>query len=103
MDAGRWVRKVIDQGVAAIHVAGPMDSVDRTVNTLAEEMLAEGSNDLLLNMDNVSYLTSAGVSCIVGLVKKVQARKCCLRIRGLTEDMLQLLRLARLDNLVVVQ
>ncbi len=88
------------EGVASIEIGGPFDASDPEVIAFAEEILAEGTKNIVLDFGKVTYLTSPGISCVVKVLKKVQSLKGSLTVRGATGDMLDLFRLAKLEKLV---
>jgi anti-anti-sigma factor len=84
----------------SIEIHGPFDMIDGQVDILSKEILDEGKTKLVLDLHRVPYMTSSGIACIVKVLKKVQAANAVLYILGATEDMVELLTLARLEKYI---
>jgi anti-anti-sigma factor len=96
----RRVRRGLLENTDTIEIAGPFDANDPEVVAIAEEILAEGRKDIILDFTKVTYLTSPGLSCVVKVMKKTQAVKGSLTVRNATADMLDLFSLAHLTRLL---
>ena len=95
--------KVTDtRRVALVEVAGRVDST--TASKLGEQLNAvidDGKNRIVLDLENVEYMSSAGLREIVTALKKVQnlASRGDLRIASPSERVREVLELAGLDEI----
>jgi anti-sigma B factor antagonist len=58
---------------------------------------------LALDMSNVTFLTSAGIGTLVSLHKSCAAGKGKLAVFGLSPQLLELLKLTKLDKLFLIR
>ena len=58
----------------------------------------EGHKQLLLNFGNVQYLSSAALGKLINLKKKVSAVKGKLKLCCIHQDLLEVFRITRLDQ-----
>ena len=58
---------------------------------------------LALDMTNVTFLTSAGIGTLVSLHKACASGKGKLAVFGLSPQLLELLKLTRLDKLFIIR
>jgi anti-sigma B factor antagonist len=73
-----------EQGWSVLSVKGRLDStsVDRFSRECAE-WIDKGTNDVVLDLSALEYVSSAGLSSILGAAKRVQERHGRLAIAGL--------------------
>ncbi|MBV6492506.1 MAG: putative anti-sigma factor antagonist [Turneriella sp.] len=63
------------------------------------ELIDEGdTNSLVIDMANVNYIDSSGVGALVAAHKKMKTQGGKFGLLGLTEDVLNILKLATLDQ-----
>jgi anti-anti-sigma factor len=84
----------------SIAITGPFDFNDPQADILASQILDEGNTSLVFDLSKTTYMTSPGVSCIVKILKKVQAAKGILYVSGATHDMVELFTLAHIDRFI---
>ena len=68
------ITKTINDNIAALVLSGRLDSI--TSNQLAEEIeviLNDGSCNLLLNFEEIDYVSSAGLRVIINTQKRISA------------------------------
>src|SRR4051794_23296944 len=66
-----------------------------------DESIRQGSHNLVLNMANMAYLSSAGIRVLVKYFKQLRQIKGSLGISSPSEGALAILELAGLSSLVV--
>jgi anti-anti-sigma factor len=98
-NAQRVKRGLVGQ-LDSIEISGPFDFNDPQVDTVATQILEEGKNSLVFDFSKMTYITSPGVSCIVKVLKRIQAANGIMYISGATPDMIDLLRLAHIDKFI---
>jgi anti-anti-sigma regulatory factor len=62
--------------------------------------LVEGKKILAFDLSKSTYVTSPGVASVIKVLKKVRAIQGELFISGATEDMIDVLRLANIDDFI---
>jgi anti-anti-sigma factor len=92
------LERTIVRQMEAIAVIGPFNLIDPAMIDLAAEIIAEGKHDLVIDCTRVSYMTSAGIACVIKILKKVQAVQGSLFIFGANDDMKEYLLLVKLDK-----
>ncbi len=84
----------------SIEITGPFDFNDPQVDSFAAQIIEEGKNSLAFDFTKVTYVTSPGVSCIVKVLKRIQAANGILYIHNATTDMKDLFQLAHIDRFI---
>jgi anti-anti-sigma factor len=82
----------------AIAISGPFNANDPRLIELTTEILTEGSREIVVNCEQVSYVTSAGIAALIKMIKRVQAVQGTLYLAGLNEDMKEYFLLIKLDR-----
>ena len=90
-----------DQVVA--HVRGEVDLY--TAPKLRERLMAatDGVNRLVLDLREVTFLDSTGISVIVSVLKRMREGGGDLVLRSPTEAVRKVLEMTRLDNVLTIE
>jgi anti-anti-sigma regulatory factor len=91
---GEWM------GVPALYIKGPFDFMHSGIDRWVDEQVAAGKSMLALDLTETHYLTAMGVACMFKIVKKLTKRGGVLQIIGATDDMVELIKLGKLDKYV---
>jgi len=84
---------------AVVAVTGEIDVM--TAGTLRErinDLVAAGHHDLVIDLDRVDFLDSAGLGVLVGGLKRVRAQDGSLRLVCTQERILKVFRITRLTE-----
>ncbi len=87
-----------------VKLCGEMDALGCTqIRTELEHIgSSETSNNVVLDLSQVSFLDSSGIGVIVFLYKRLKARDCTLEITGALGQPLELMKLLRIDKAIPV-
>ena len=88
------------EGKAAIKVGGPFDSISDRVLEFTREIAEEGKRQIVLDLSSVSYMTSQGIACIIKVLKLAQEAGCALYVYQANPDMIELIRMARIEKYI---
>lgn len=89
----------LDKGVLVLAADGGLDAAT-TPEFLAQlERLADaGTSRVIVDCSKLNYISSAGISALLSVHRKMKARNCDVKIAGARGLMLDVLRIARLDT-----
>jgi anti-anti-sigma factor len=98
-----WTKKHEDDwsvlkisGVINIETAGEL-------RTMFDEILSEGVLKIRLNLKQVPIANSSGIGHILMLFKSLKERNGQLEIRGVSKNLLEMLKLLKVDTLFPIQ
>jgi anti-anti-sigma regulatory factor len=86
--------------IDSIQIIGPFNFNDAHLDAIADQVLVEGKKILAFDLSKSTYVTSPGVASVIKVLKKVRAIQGELFISGATEDMIDVLRLANIDDFI---
>ena len=101
MDLGLDVQE--RDGFAVLAVSGEVDVA--TVPRLREQLhglVAQGSNQIIVNLDAVDFLDSTGLGVLVGGLKRVRANDGNLRVVCTQERLLKIFRITGLTKVFAI-
>lgn len=85
--------------VSLITVTGKIDSTTADeFGTSLNEMLAGGANQIVMNLEGVDYMSSAGLRQLIATLKKLQPNDGDLRLAAPTEHVLEVFTLSGLSS-----
>jgi anti-anti-sigma factor len=84
----------------SVKITGPFDQLSDIVLEYVREILANGKKELILDLGEVTYMTSQGIACLIKVIKLSQAENCALFVYHASHDMSDLMKLARIDKYV---
>ncbi len=94
-EKGEWtVLKII--GVINVDSA-------QELKALFEELLARGVQNIRLNLKNVPIFNSSGIGHILMLFKSLKERNGKLEIRGVSRNLMEMLKLLNIEKLISIQ
>ncbi len=86
--------------VTMIEIRGRVDSTNATkLGDSLSEQIDAGRNQIVLDLSNVEYMSSAGLREIVAALKKVKKNNGDLRLANLSPRVKEVLDLAGLDTI----
>jgi anti-sigma B factor antagonist len=93
------------QDALVIDVKGPVDLFSSPQMRLAilEAIGSQQASRVAINMSEVSYIDSSGVSSLVEGLQLARARKCHLVLFGLQRGAKEVFELARLDKVFAIR
>jgi anti-sigma B factor antagonist len=98
-----WTKKQVDDwsvlkisGVINIETAGEL-------RNLFDEILSEGVLKIRLNLKQVPIVNSSGIGHILMLFKSLKERNGQLEVRGVSKNLLEMLKLLKVDTLFPIQ
>lgn len=91
-------------GEMIIDLQGEMDApgCSRIRSSLEQVVTSENSNNVILNMAQVSFLDSSGIGVIVFLYKRLKAKGRALEIINVQGQPLELMELLRIGSAIPV-
>ena len=57
---------------------------------------------LILNLEKIDYVSSAGIRAMLGLHKKMAAKKGSMKLQNLNNSVLSVLKMTKLDSIFCV-
>ncbi len=91
---GQWVIVTV-KGVINIETA-------EELKTVFDELLAKDSTFVRLNLKQVPISNSSGIRNILMLYKKLKERGGSLEIRGVSNNLMEMLKLLKVDQLIPI-
>ena len=89
--------------IAIIDLRGEISSLaEKSLLEAYEQANGRRSEIILLNMENVDYINSAGIALIIRLVADARQRDCLVAVSGLTDHYQEIFRITRLDDYVTL-
>ena len=74
----------------------------KTLESLGRYVESKNELKIILDLENVEYMTSAGIGHLVGLLKKARARDTTLKLCSLQESIAELFDVLRLTSIFEV-
>ncbi len=92
--------------VTVVHFVDAKIVSDETIQEVADQLFnlvdVEGRTQLLLNFENVQFLSSNALAKLLTLDKKIKTRKGRLKLCGLRPIHLEVFRVTRLDDILEI-
>lgn len=97
--------QVVDrEGVRVVRIEGDIRTDDaRQLASTLEHLVEEGDLDMVLDMERVGYVTSAGLGHIVSIAAVLRRRGGNLAVCNLSPDVRKAFQVTRIDKVVEVQ
>lgn len=89
-------------GLPSINIKGPFDFIDAEIDSWVDDQISSHHEAIILDLSDCHYITAYGVATIFKIVKKISSTGGILHISGATEDMLEIITLAKLDRYVSI-
>ena len=91
------------QPVAVLAVVGEIDHDSQPLlRTITEKALARNRNRLVIDLSNVGFCDSGGLSLFVDIHKRAEAHGGWLRLAGTQRPVLSILQATNLDRLLAL-
>ncbi len=88
-------------GIDMVYIKGRMVSTTSwQVGELLNDLIENGSTKMLLNLQDVEYVSSAGLRSILVAAKLVQSNDGELRICSAREDVAKIIEMSGFDSLI---
>lgn len=89
--------------IAVVHVVGQLDSVtsaqlDKALNSL----LTSRTFKIIVNLERVTYVSSAGWGIFLGILKELRTNKGDLKLAGIGQDVMEVIRLLDIDSFLPI-
>lgn len=88
-----------------VRLEGPIDR--QTVPNIRKELLSSakksGFSEMEIDLSQISHLDTAGIAMIVEVLRTLDRRNRKLRLTGLNENAVRMIRLSRLDRIFDMQ
>ena len=91
--------RTVAGGESVLTIEGALDAMSTPeLRPVIEEMVAESTERVIVDLSKLRLIDSSGVGAIVSLYKRVRARGGQVAVRGLRDQPLAIFRLLRLDR-----
>lgn len=101
MKGGIQIKNEKKENALIVHLEGKLDAVSSPIleEALAEDMQS-GEKKIALDFSHVDYLSSAGLRVLLSNTKKLKANGGDLRIYGMNEDVLEIVKMAGFERVL---
>jgi anti-sigma B factor antagonist len=91
--------------VPTFHVVGPLDVTTAATARadLTELLAAEGSSDLVIDLEHVGALDTVGLGLLVGIHRQAQRRGRRLVLTGVPPRVMRVLAITRLRRVLTIE
>lgn len=87
--------------ISILHIKGRLDAISSPkLETKVKEIIASGCKKLLINFNEVDYLSSAGMRLLLATAKKLKEAGGTLVISDLNDDILEIIKIAGLERVL---
>lgn len=92
-----------ENGIMAVMVQGSIDALTsgRVTDTF-NQLLADGHNQLIFDLSQVDYISSAGLRVMLGTVKEARAKGGDLRLAGVQSAVNKVLQMSGFSNIIKI-
>jgi len=84
----------------ALIIRGPFDFMDNKIDMWVDDQIGKGNSSIVLDLSKTHYITAIGIAALFKCIKKVNGANGLIHIIGATEDMMELIRLGKMDQYV---
>lgn len=103
MDRINDITETLKGDVVIFHVKGKLDStLSPMLERKAFEYFDAGQNKLLLDLEDVSYVNSAGLRMLLSLKKEVRSLSGKFVIYGLKTEILEIMKICGFDHVLEI-
>lgn len=93
----------LDQGKAVLKLRGDIDaSAEQSLNAAYEQACSQNPEAILLDMESVGYINSAGIALVIGLLAQENKRNRRLFASGISEHYAEIFRITRLADMMTI-
>jgi anti-sigma B factor antagonist len=93
------------RGVTVVYLSGKMtvdEGSSEMVHNLIRDLAREGHRNILLNLQDISYIDSSGIGGLFGCVTTMQRQDGALKLSSPNERVSDLIRLTKLNSVAEV-
>jgi len=92
----------VDGNTVTLHITGELDAVSvPDLRPTLDELIDRGHKKIVVDLAGLRLIDSSGVGAIVHLFRRVRSLGGSVVVRGATEQPLAVLRLLKLDQLLI--
>ncbi|MYD42473.1 MAG: STAS domain-containing protein [Gammaproteobacteria bacterium] len=103
MSLGFDVASAEEGSALVIDVSGRVDGTNASAfDTSLQELIGESSQAIVLDLDGLTYMSSAGLRTILMTAKRLQARKAELALCSLRSTINEIFQIAGFDRILAV-
>jgi ABC-type transporter Mla MlaB component len=84
----------------SLTIKGPFDFMDAKIDLWIDDQVGKGNASIVLNLSRTHYITAIGIAALFKCIKKIHGAGGLIHIVGATEDMVELIRLGKMDQYV---
>ena len=93
----------IDSGTVTLNITGELDAVSvPDLRPVLDDLIAKGHKQIVVDLAGLRLIDSSGVGAIVYLFRKLRAVGGRCRCKGATDQPLAILRLLKLDQILLM-
>lgn len=96
------IEREVSERRAELRVSGRVDTVTAGELEAAASAAAEGKTELVLDLTDVEYVSSAGLRVMMALHKKMQAQAGALTVAHPNESVTDVLKMTKFDRILSV-
>lgn len=93
----------IDTSVFTIHVSGEVDASSSIHLDNALENAFESNRKILVDLENLEYISSAGLGVFISRLEEVKEKEIRLVLYGMNENVKQVFNILGLENLLIIK
>jgi anti-sigma B factor antagonist len=84
--------------VMVMELHGQLDSITSSeVEKSLEKLIDQKHWRIVVDMKNISYVSSAGWGIFLGILKEIKTNKGDLKLAGVTDDVMEIFKLLEID------
>jgi anti-anti-sigma factor len=93
----------LDQGKAVLKLKGDIDaSAEKALDAAYEQACSQNPDAILLDMEGVDYINSAGIALVIGLLAQERKQNRRLFASGVSEHYAEIFRITRLADMMTI-
>jgi anti-anti-sigma factor len=92
----------IDGNAVTLHITGELDAVSvPDLRPVLDDLIGKGHKKIIVDLAGLRLIDSSGVGAIVYLFRRVRGLGGSVVVRGATDQPLAILRLLKLDQILI--
>lgn len=84
----------------SLSIKGPFDFIDNKIDMWIDDQIGKGNSSIILDLSETHYITAIGIAALFKFIKKINGANGLIHITGATEDMMELIKLGKMDQYV---
>ena len=103
MTVGLKIKIEEENGITLMRVEGRLDAASSpTLENKINELIAGGKKQILMDFENVDYLSSAGIRLLLSTTKKLKAIEGKLSFCSINEEVMEIIKMAGFDTILTI-